>query len=301
MPLRSGIGVGVSFGGNPYAGIIKQLGFAPGIPSVSNGSVVPAGPTAVPGWSFSRASAGYGASSSGLLTPFLTNVPRITNQGLLVEAAATNVITNNRDLTNVSWTKQASVTATASAIASPDGTVAGTLLSTGDGTNLRGAFVVAGGSPATPSFWINRVSTSGTIFAGNPTATVDGTWSINLALLNPGWNYVTVNHPAVTVVNAWTAPGGIYFYSTAVLGYYVDLAQVETGPVASSPIVTAGAAATRAADVASITFSGTPAKAIITYGAGLTATINSPTSPLNLGASSGGAWVGSYVSKVVVK
>ncbi|KAJ8136880.1 hypothetical protein OY671_009907, partial [Metschnikowia pulcherrima] len=65
-------------------------------------------------------------------------------------------------------------------------------------------------------------------------------------------------------------------------------AQAEQAATVSSFIITAGSNVTRTADVATVTLGGNRRSAVITYTGG-TATVSNPTSPLNIGASSGGA------------
>jgi hypothetical protein len=47
------------------------------------------------GWSFARTGSGLADNTSGTYTSFASNVPRITDKGLLVEEARTNVVTNS--------------------------------------------------------------------------------------------------------------------------------------------------------------------------------------------------------------
>jgi len=71
--------------------------------------------------SCSRASTGYAKTSAGTLTSFGTNTLRITNLGLLVEDARTNVILDSGDLGSGNWSS-ANTTATSNQSVAPDGT-----------------------------------------------------------------------------------------------------------------------------------------------------------------------------------
>jgi hypothetical protein len=80
-----------------------------------------------PAITFTRASTGYRENSSGVLVSETTDVARFdyepvafTPRGLLIEEAATNLLTYSEDLTNAAWSKQLA-TISANAIAAPDG------------------------------------------------------------------------------------------------------------------------------------------------------------------------------------
>src|SRR4030095_14517435 len=70
--------------------------------------------------SCSRASTGYATTSSGTLTSFGTNTLRITNRGLLVEDARTNLALQSADA-SPTWTTS-NVTVTTNQSTAPDGT-----------------------------------------------------------------------------------------------------------------------------------------------------------------------------------
>src|SRR5688572_30428793 len=52
-----------------------------------------------------RASVGYVEDSAGNWRSVGANIPRISDKGLLVESARTNVVLWNRDFTNAAWSK----------------------------------------------------------------------------------------------------------------------------------------------------------------------------------------------------
>jgi len=330
MPLRVGIGIGVSFGAAAKA--LLSVDFVNGVYQKSGVNYPLA---SLPGWSFSRASTGYAQTTAGLLINFASGAPRITNQGLLVEASATNLMTQSQGAFATGWTPS-SLTVTDNNIVSPDGTTtASSLVDNGanvtHNVNSPSVTLTSGanytvsvyGKPGAPTgsasllqllgssagwgtFYVNYDLTNAVV-----TASVNGTGTI----ASTGVKSVTNGFVrSIVTVKALSTSGTIgvtrigtstdtrvqtYSGSGTTVGAWG--VQVEAGNTASSYIPTTAAAATRAADVASLTFSGAPAKATITYGAGQTAIINNPTSPLDLGASSGGAWVGSYIQKVVIQ
>jgi hypothetical protein len=219
--------------------------------------------TSLPGWSFSRTGTEYEATSFGLLVPFASGVPAITDLGLQVWEARSSPLLWSRDVTNAGWAKRGTATATASAIASPDGTIAGSLLSgigaaaTNDIFALPGT-VIGASARFEPSFYINKVSTSGTLTILQAQNSALGSWSINLASVPAGWQRITRAHPAVTINTEFTANAGglagLQFTATAgaPLSFYVDFIQEEAGTFSGPPIATTSASATRGAASASV-------------------------------------------------
>lgn len=67
-----------------------------------------------------RASAKYVTNASGVLVPVLANVLPISNTGMLIEAANTNLWLQSQTFSNASWSKDNS--SVSSGIAAPDGT-----------------------------------------------------------------------------------------------------------------------------------------------------------------------------------
>lgn len=119
------------------------------------------------GWSFSRTGAGTALTSAGVIVPFATGVPRITDRGLLVEGARTNLLLNSATLV----TQSVTVTAVAHTL-SFYGTGAVTL----SGTSTAGPLVGTGAG--------NRVTLTFTPTAGTLTLTVTG--SVTMAQLEIG-------------------------------------------------------------------------------------------------------------------
>jgi len=71
--------------------------------------------------SYSRTGAATALTSGGVIVPFAANAPQITDRGLLLEPAATNLLLRSQEFDNASWVK-ARATITADATTSPDGT-----------------------------------------------------------------------------------------------------------------------------------------------------------------------------------
>ena len=78
---------------------VLSAGFGNNTPNCYKGAPVGYGnPTAIPGWSYTGSVSGTGATvrtavdAQGVVHSFANGVPRITNLGLLVEQAATNML-----------------------------------------------------------------------------------------------------------------------------------------------------------------------------------------------------------------
>ena len=145
-----------------------DLNFAGGVFSLNNTRT--ASPAAIPGWSFSRTDTNGTATAldlAGNVIQFSTGVPRITNRGILVEEARTNLLLNSATLS----TQSVTTTAVAHTLS-----FYGTGTVTLTGTSTAGPLVGTGAS--------NRVTLTFTPTAGTLTLTVTG--SVTTAQLEAG-------------------------------------------------------------------------------------------------------------------
>lgn len=290
-PIHSvlpGLGRG---GGGIFPGSALALDFANGRYQRGGAGFVTT-PAAVAGWSFTRASAGYGETQGGVLLPFGVNVPRATDKGLLVEEAATNTLRWSQAIDNVVFTK-VNHTVVANATGAPDGTttadsltrssaVAGcftshTFAGTVGQTWLFSRIVKAksaGGRYGLriQSSYPDRCDAVFDLVAG----TVIGTGATNYTgttagirqLGSTGWYQIWVKSTVGGSTGTQTVEGptdggqvvGAWEGASAVLSdAYVWNGDLILNPTAvSSPILTTSSAVTRAADVASV--SGIPAQ-----------------------------------------
>ncbi len=267
---------------------------------------------AAPGWAFSRTTTGYGQSVAGVLTSFAIDAPRITNKGLLIEAAATNLMPRSQTFDHADWTKT-NATITADTAAAPDGTMTADRL-TDDAVNGVHRVFGVGAVVAASTYTMSTYVEPATLIQANMIESAAGGGLFNLT----GAGSVQAGTGSIQAVGNFyriisTKVAGSAFWvlqlRSAVLnndvysgvGSTFNLwgAQLELGSTASSYIPTGASAVTRGADVASIAFTG-GRQATVVYGGGLIATVAVTTS-LDLGASSGGPWVGSYVERVVVR
>jgi hypothetical protein len=225
---------------------------------------------------FTRASTATYLDSDGLLKSATTNTPRIeydadgNKLGLLIEEARTNSFTNSEDFTNAVWIKSG-VTVTSNTISAPDGTTTADLIekTTADSTTPAQATSATAGQTWVWSVFVKDDASTGwlrlrsdnsgsvvNVFVNYKTGVV-GTGGLIAGVLDfgNGWKRVyavrTTPNTNTTSFSICPVPadgGGdptgesVYFWG----------AQLEAGSFPTSYIPTAGATATRAADVASI-------------------------------------------------
>jgi hypothetical protein len=213
--------------------------------------------------SLSRASPGYAQTLAGTWQSFGSNVLRITDQGLLIEEARTNKCTNFNanptDTTNITLSGDAAATLTVvddtaalAAAGLQNIATSGKVFKLDNSGGSGSADAIIGG--ATGNTNAHSVSAFARVTAGNAFIRFNGsnvvTYSTSSYARGSATNIVPLSTATVTIrANAGSV---VYFI----------LNQLEEGPFVTSPIVTAGASATRAADIPQLT------------GAALTAALN---------------------------
>lgn len=189
--------------------------------------------------------------------------PRVGLYGLVVEEARTNEILHARDPQNAVAYAGAGVggdTATASGLARPDGTIGGNNridVPSGSYSRYYVSAARAAGTKWTLSHWLRSFSGTTTTQARFYQSGGGPSHAIANASLGTTWGRVSHTLTA-TVTNALifipedgrdlfgVAPSGIV---TGARNAVHDLTQIEQGAFATEPILTTGAAATRAADL----------------------------------------------------
>jgi hypothetical protein len=271
-----GIGLGLDAprpGGDPAVEGLK-LDFANGVHARQG--VAFATLDAVTGLSFTRSGASTARRADGRLVSFADGVARVTDRGLLIEEARSNLLLRSQELDAASWTKSnAAVTADASA--APDGgTTADRVASTATAsvavqqsatvgaTFATASVFVKKGSGATEAnvFRLRNMTTSNTLLEvsidhdGGGVTYVTGTSGATLSAAADGWRRLALS--ATTGVNAGDSLRfDVCFVGTAAsAGAHAAVwgAQLETGRWASAYAPSAAVTASRGADSLTVAY-----------------------------------------------
>lgn len=230
--------------------------------------------------SLTRSSAGTYVDAAGVIQTAAADVARIDHLAgagaLLIEPATTNLLLRSQEFDNAAWTKTRA-TITANAVAAPDGTMTGDKIicdvSAAATHPCSQTFAVTSGLTYTASVFLAAaefdrirlqfaasgfgVAQNANFDAGDETATVIG-GTPTVAITGPydgGWYRAemtataTANATATLNIYPLDNAGAISFAGDGTSGVYVWAAQGEAQDAATSYVATAGATASRAADV----------------------------------------------------
>jgi hypothetical protein len=239
------------------------------------------------GWLFSRTGSGLADTASGAYQSFATNVPRITDKGLLIEETRTNVIRNSdARIGAVAGTPGTPPTnwSISAGGAGMSRQVVGTGVENGlpyidvrlFGTNSAGSTQFPSITPeqsaagTSGQTWTTAITVS--LVGGSTAGITGGLVQINTAEYDNSPSFVTgsvtafapsatpqriahtrtLNNAATTIVRGYVnfpvPNGNSYDITLRVAG-----PQLEQATFATSPIITTGASATRGADAVSLT------------------------------------------------
>lgn len=235
---------------------------------------------------FSRSSTGTYFGADGLLKYAAVDEPRFdfdpvtkAENGLLVEGAATNLMTYSQDFSYTGWTK-GNTAATVNVVSAPDGTNSADLVTETAANNnhsfARSNVSILGSTTYTLSVYLKsagrrygrlRAGTNAGFIANATFDLVNGTVSNGtIENVGNGWFRVILTfttQPTATTISStgvyiWDTPtggsgGGDIYPGDGVSGFYVWGAQLEKGGVATSYIPTGTATASRSADLATLT------------------------------------------------
>lgn len=168
-------------------------------------------------------------------------LPSLTGPFLLVEPAATNVALQSNGF-NTTWFSTNSAVAVAAQFTSPDGTNNGWTLTSGTGFGSKGQAITFVAGSYTISAWIKASIGTGNFDLALPSGNDGGRTATTIERFTFSAVQTSQTNNAQIQVNA--AAG-------TTLGIFG--AQVETGTVATSYIVTTTGSVTRSADVVSFT------------------------------------------------
>ena len=239
------------------------------------------------GSSFARSGAGTALTMAGAVAAFATGVPRITDRGLLLEPAATNLLRHSAELLNAVWLADAGATAAASPDPDPMGGAGAVRLTLNGGLKQWYQLVSAAAGSYVLSAYVKAASGTTNVRL-NETHNTGYVPSADLAV-NTQWRRLAFPFSmtgTLVTVSFMTASGGV---TSPVDVWGV---QLEAGSGSTSPIVTAGSAAARGADVASVVVPSEASVYEATYGDADTLVTGAVTSGVTFDLVAGRPWVG---------
>ena len=216
---------------------------------------------------FTRASSAVLWSSTTLTTVGI-NVARFDTypltgayRGLLIEESRTNLLTYSDDFST--W-NQVGVTTTSNAVTSPDGTVNADRIEKDTGTSRRAevSIPVVTGEDYALSVYVKAGTTSLMSLRADAGVTTSVNFDMSTQLFTVSGSFNDYGYEDVgngwyrvwvTLTSTLTGGGAFRVYpdpgSTTIDDVYMWRAQMEEGAFITSPILTAGASATRSGDV----------------------------------------------------
>jgi hypothetical protein len=208
--------------------------------------------------SFTRATpATYVPAGSTTIATAASGQLRIEANGALIEGQRTNLVIYSDNLANAAWVKRGTG-AVGATTTGPDGVDNSAYSVSGIGADgiddIYQAVTVVNTTEYEPSFYIKKITSSGTLrlkldgFAGVNYV------NVNLSLVGSGWERIKRGHPAATYQNSYVSnstDGYFHFVapSGGPLSFYLFRNQLEQATFPSSCIPTTDAAVTRHADI----------------------------------------------------
>jgi hypothetical protein len=167
--------------------------------------------------------------------------------GLLVEAACTNLIPDARAVKAASWTAESGCTVTLDYAAGPDG-VSSADRSNATSTGRSTYFLYANGSALqhTASAWMRTVAASGTVRPSLGDGSTTGSFSQTAA--TNAWTRIGLTRNNTTLIYVPVDGRASYAMTAMALDVVTDMHQLELGRVMTEFVPTSGGTATRAGE-----------------------------------------------------
>ena len=197
---------------------------------------------------FTRASAATHTDANGIIQTVRDNKPRIDFnastgecRGLLIEEQRTNLIKSSNNVTVSPWQGIDFTKTQANAGVSPSGNFDANLVTVG--TNAGALYQDVTGLPAgtsyAVSFYIKKITETGTLVVRNTQDGSYGRWDINLSLIPSNqWVRITSTHPSVVIAgNFVAAPNGYCspaYFGSGTIQFYLWGTQLEAGTFPTS-------------------------------------------------------------------
>lgn len=240
------------------------------------------------GSTYTRVGSATALTTAGVIQTFAADAPQRTDRGLALEPAATNLLLRSQEFENASWVNT-NATVSANATTAPDGTTTADKLIAdlvdGQHRNNQTPTSSAGNQTlsvfAKPSGYdivtlrLNTTGGAGT-FNARTGAIVGGGADITLSTLAVANAFyrcalAVTGAAANAIARINTSPTTNFtFAGDNVSGFFLWQAQLELGSVATSPIVTTAAQASRSLPVFTEPVPAGRTKALLTYADGTT-------------------------------
>jgi hypothetical protein len=261
-----------------------MLGIGIDLASLSKAAIFHDFRVAMPaGSTYTRVGAATALTAAGVIETFAADAPQRTDRGLALEPAATNLLLYSQDFSNVSWSNT-NATVSANATTAPDGTTTADKLvadlvsgqhrtnqtpTSSAGTQTLSVFAKPSGYDFV-TLRLNAVGGAAGFNAGTGEIVGGGTGitpSI-LAAANAFYRCVLAitGVAANGIARINTSPTSNFdFAGDGVSGAFLWQAQLELGSVATSPIVTTAAQASRSLPVFTEPVPSGHTRALLTY------------------------------------
>ncbi len=216
--------------------------------------------TGIPGITITRASTGYARTLAGTYTSFASGAARITDRGLLTEPASTNLFPRYAP-TQAQLGANAGTSDTTAPASPPISGLQWLQIGAGGAGFAYQSVTLLANTTYTASCLIETPDGSSPVGGPNNVSTDFSFIMAGVVLTTGTYNYLRLSGNAWLVWHTFTTAGSISSTNCGVFRQATQNTrtlkfsgfQVETGSRVTSPIITTGASATRAADVIQIT------------------------------------------------